>query len=112
MSVIFIHKNMKIFGGEVSMKCALAITMSLMILAPAVSAQEAAPLDKPAKAKKICRTEIPTGRRTALRTCATAVEWEKWDAENAVAGKEFTDRTAQHSGISLPARNPMTGLPQ
>mgnify|MGYP001043680681 CR=1 FL=1 len=94
------------------MKGALAIAMSLMILAPAASAEDTVATDKPIKAKKICRSEIPTGRRTAMRTCATASEWEKWDADNAVAGKEFTDRTAQHSGISLPARNPMTGLPQ
>jgi hypothetical protein len=93
-----------------SMKCALAIAMSLMILAPAASAEESVTPDKTVKAKKICRSEIPTGRRTALRTCATASEWEKWDADNAAAGKEFTDRTAQHSGIGTPARNPMTGL--
>jgi hypothetical protein len=92
------------------MKSALAIAMSLMIMAPAVSAEEPVAPDKPVKAKKICRSQIPTGRRTALRTCATASEWEKWDADNAVAGKEFTDRTAQHSGISVPPRNPMTGL--
>jgi len=79
------------------MKGALAIAMSLMILAPAASAEDTVATDKPIKAKKICRSES---------------EWEKWDADNAVAGKEFTDRTAQHSGISLPARNPMTGLPQ
>jgi hypothetical protein len=55
----------------------MAVSMPAAAIAADARAEDSATPDKPAKAKKICRTdEAQTVSRMPRRICKTAAEWE------------------------------------
>lgn len=96
------------------MRLGLPIIASLLFTAaPAAAQAEPAPSDppaaKPVKEKKICRRQVPTGRRIAESICLARSEWDRLDAASAEAARGFTDEIVRHAGVAGAARNPVTG---
>jgi len=79
----------------------LAGMAAALIAGPALAGQKDAP-DQPAKEKKICRSERPTGSYITKRTCHTREEWKTIDAANADEARLMRDRVGQPSGNGRP----------
>ena len=58
------------------------LLLGLATLAPQ-TAPDAAASPKPAKEKRICRSEVPTGSTLPTHICHTKAEWAEIDAANA-----------------------------
>lgn len=58
--------------------------------------------DQPAKPKKVCRSEQPTGSFIAKRTCHTAEEWKAIDAANGQNAHDALDHArSQAAGTAM-----------
>ena len=77
----------------------VVIVASLAIVVPA-AAQTDGPLlaGKPVKAKKICRTQLPTGRRISESVCHTQAEWDRIDGENGKAAQGLINQLTRQAG--------------
>ena len=73
-----------------------------LLHAPAASAPATV---KPAKEKKVCRTEIPTGSIMMRTKCGTAQEWADYDAAN----KRGAEHALGRDGVGLGANAPTKG---
>ena len=75
------------------------IAASCAIVAPAVAQTDPAPPPaKPVKAKKICRTQLPTGRRISQSVCHTQDDWDRIDAENGKAAQSVINQLTRQAG--------------
>jgi hypothetical protein len=78
--------------------------MRRLILLTALSAFAVQPAiagtDKPAKEKKICRSETPTGSIMMRTRCATAQEWADYDAANGRGAEHALGRDGVPGGNS------------
>jgi hypothetical protein len=52
---------------------------------------------KPAKVKKLCRADAPTGSIMTKRTCRTKEEWQKLDEANHANAQSLRDEENQRS---------------
>ena len=79
----------------------LTVLAAALLTTPALASQ----LDKtgePAKEKKVCRSEMPTGSYITKRTCHTADEWKAIDNANANTTRAMRDRVGQPTGNGRP----------
>ena len=79
----------------------LAGITAALIVGPALAHQDDA-ADQPAKEKKICRSERPTGSYFTKRTCHTRAEWKAIDAVNAGDTQMMRERIEQSNGNGRP----------
>ncbi|WP_294319828.1 hypothetical protein [uncultured Sphingomonas sp.] len=76
--------------------------LTLLLLATALQAPAQTPpaIEKPAPEKKICRRGAATGSIMTMRTCHTAADWAKIDADAADATAEALRQRA-NAGTSM-----------
>ena len=94
------------------MRLGLPIILMPLLLAsvPALAgAEPEAPPTKPAKAKKICRSQMPTGRRISESVCHTQAEWDEIDAADGAAARGVINQLTRQSGTPAASPNPMAG---
>ena len=87
------------------MTLAVLCAMPALLHAQATSVPAAATPAKPAKEKKICRTDIPTGSIMMRTKCGTAQEWADFDAAN----KRGAEHALGRDGVGLGANAPTKG---
>jgi len=84
------------------------MTLSVLCAVPALLHAHTASVPtaaKPAKEKKICRTEIPTGSIMMRTKCGTAEEWADFDAAN----RRGAEHALGRDGVGLGANAPEKG---
>lgn len=82
-------------------KTLLGLALSaLLVLAPAAQAPAALAKDKKPvdPARKICRSETPTGSRLPVSTCHTAADWAQLDAAGAASADRLRDMSSRNGG--------------
>jgi hypothetical protein len=73
----------------------------LVVAAPAVAQQAAAPTAEQAKEdKQICRRQAVTGSNFAKRECHTKAEWAEIHARDAANAERALDNRRAGSGVS------------
>jgi hypothetical protein len=80
-----------------SIKLGLSIGLSVLLIVPPVAAADST---KPAKVKKVCRSEMETGSRVPRSQCLTQEQWDEVDAANAEAARRFTNKITQNGGLN------------
>jgi hypothetical protein len=86
--------------------------IAALLMAPAPALAQTAPEQpaaKPVKAKKICRSQIPTGRRISESICMTKAEWEAVDAANEANARGVINQLTRQASTPAASPNPMTG---
>jgi len=73
---------------------------TLLVLAAALQAPAQPAAEKPKPEKKICRRDAATGSIMTMRTCRTAADWAKVDADAADATAEAL-RQRSNAGTSM-----------
>lgn len=89
-------------------KLAMIAALLLTAPAPAQTTPEQPPA-KPVKAKKICRSQIPTGRRISESICMTQAEWDAVDAANEANARGVINQLTRQASTPAASPNPMTG---
>lgn|GEM_PF-1601017 len=75
--------------------------IALLLLAPTpglATTEPEQPAAKPAKPRKICRSQTPTGRLISASVCHTQEEWDAVDAANEAAARAVIEQATRQSG--------------
>ena len=70
-----------------------------------VAAPAPAPVAKPVKEKKICRSEVPIGSIMATRVCMTKSEHDALGARNGAAAERALESVRDRASAGLSATN-------
>ena len=84
------------------------IAMLVIAMPPALARTEpAGPADRPAKVKKICRTQMPTGRRISESICHSPAEWDQIDAANGTVARRVINQLTQQGSTTAESPAPV-----